>query len=145
MFAGLHNNKITLGNSCQQIRKSCNPKISYTIIDQHIFICKDQHQIPSAEHARCKKYHRHQPAKPQCHTKNLIQGFNIAFSPILRSKNSKAGRRRRQKHILDKLDLGCQRNRRHIILIHSPKHKCICHRYKCKHQILQDDGNHQVP
>ena len=115
------------------------------MLDQHTFIGKNQHEIFSGKHTGRKKHHRYQPAQAQCHAENFIQRFDIAFSPILRSQNPEARGCGRQKHILDKLNLSCQRNGRHIVLIHSAEHKRICHRHQRQHQILQDDGHHQSP
>ena len=57
VLADLHNDQIALRNSGQQIRKARDPKIADSMLDQHTFIGKNQHQIFSGEHAGRKKYH----------------------------------------------------------------------------------------
>ena len=67
------------------------------------------------------------------------------FPPVLRSQDTKAGCCSGQKHILDKLNLCCQRHCRHIILIHAAKHKSISNGDQCKHQILQYNTGTSTP
>ena len=88
MSADFHDNQITLGNSGEQIGKTGNPQIVYTVFHQHTFVGKNQHQIFSAKNTGSKKCHGHQSTKPQCHTENFIQCLHIPFSPILGTQNA---------------------------------------------------------
>ena len=105
MLADFHNHQIALGNSCKQIRKSGNPQILHAITDQYRFIRKKQHQILWKTDTGNEKCNRHQTTKPQCHTENIIQRFDIAPAPVLCPENRQSSGCSRKKHILDKLNL----------------------------------------
>jgi len=105
VLADFHNHQIALGNSCKQIRKSGNPQILHAITDQYRFIRKKQHQILWKTDTGNEKCNRHQTTKPQCHTENIIQRFDIAPAPVLCPENRQSSGCSRKKHILDKLNL----------------------------------------
>ena len=94
-----------MGNSCKQIRKSGNPQILHAITDQYRFIRKKQHQILWKTDTGNEKCNRHQTTKPQCHTENIIQCFDISPAPVLCPENRQSSGCSRKKHILDKLNL----------------------------------------
>ena len=145
MLTDFHNHQIALGNSCKQIRKSGNPQILHAITDQYRFIRKKQHQILWETDTGNEKCNRHQTTKPQCHTENIIQRFDIAPAPVLCPENRQSSGCSRKKHILDKLNLRGKRNCRHVILVHPSEHKRICHGNQCQHQVLQHHRKHKTP
>ena len=62
-------------------------QILHAITDQYRFIRKKQHQILWKTDTGNEKCNRHQTTKPQCHTENIIQRFDIAPAPVLCPEN----------------------------------------------------------
>ena len=83
MFRNLHDGQITLGDPCEKIRPAGDPQITDTDLDQHFFVCEDQHQISGEENTADEKQQTDSDRQSQTHTEQIIDGLFISSSPVL--------------------------------------------------------------
>ena len=143
MLADFHHRQIALRQSGQQIRPACDPQIRGSRLNQYIFICKNSHQQFREKTACNKGQDGNGACQAKRQTENIVHCLFITLSPVLCAKDRYTGCDRRQKHVLNKLDLCRQRYCRHRVLLHTAEHDCIRYSHRCQQQVLKHDRNHQ--
>ena len=139
MLRHLHYRQITLGNPRQQIRPAGNTQIRASYDNQRRIMCENMHQKPRRQFTCQEKNDGQDAAETKHQIKNILQCTPVSLSPVLRAKNRSRPCNRHKEHILDKLNLSCQRNRRHLVLRHLPQHQRVACRHRRQHQTLESN------
>ena len=145
MVGELHHRKIALGHAGQQIGPSGDPQIGAADPDQNWVVGEGMHQGSRNELAGQEKQDGNQPAETKHEVKKLLDGPAVAFPEILCAEDGACRRTGHEEHVLYKLDLGCQRHRRHLFLRNAPQHQSIKGRHHGQHQALERDGQRKSP
>ena len=145
MVRHLHHQQVALGNPGNQIGPAGNPQVGAAGLNNRIVMGKQPHQLLRAAFTGGKEDQGDDAAPAQHDMKDAPDRVPVPLSPVLGAENGPGGNRRKDEHVLHKLNLGGQGNRGHLILGHAAQHQGVRRGHGRQHQALECDGRCQRP
>ena len=112
----LHDGKVALGNSRQQIGPAGNPQIGASDGDQFGIAGKGLHEDVRDKLTGTEEQQGQEKRIPQHEVKQALQRVSIPFPPVLGTEDGPGAGDGHEENVLHKLDLGRQRNGGHLRL-----------------------------